>query len=232
MGKKCEPGCQCGRHRHVLSTSYQKICQWCSSEFTAKRSDARFCSGVCHAASYNSINEERIREVKRRWAVENRDKVRESQRKWQEKYGEEARLKKLDAYRTQDREELRARSKADYRKHREKRLEYARNRRQSFPTWRGKYGPLQQIWDSFWEAQGGKCYLCGSILRKDIPRSIQLDHDHSCCPLGRSCEKCRRGLACTDCNILIGRAGDDPDRLHRIANNLASAKEEVRRRMN
>lgn len=77
------------------------------------------------------------------------------------------------------------------------------------------------------DAQGGCCYLCGDELSYD---DAVIDHDHRCCPpvptrrgtRSVSCSHCRRGLACDACNILIGRAGDDPERLRRIADNLAA----------
>lgn len=86
------------------------------------------------------------------------------------------------------------------------------------------------------DAQGGRCYLCGVPLAYD---EAVIDHDHRCCSdvtrSGRhrttSCDYCRRGLACTSCNTLIGLAGDDPEQLTRIARNLDAAMSAVRVRM-
>jgi hypothetical protein len=58
-----------------------------------------------------------------------------------------------------------------------------------------------------------------------------LDHDHRCCPRGKSCQYCRRGLACPECNQLIGLAHDDPDRLRRIAANLEIALKDADARL-
>jgi hypothetical protein len=96
-------------------------------------------------------------------------------------------------------------------------------------SWRGAYA-------KFWNAQGGRCYLCGTELSEDkMPngrgRLTVIDHDHSCCPKHRSCEICRRGLACNRCNKLIGAAEDNPELLRRIADNLEVANALVRRRM-
>lgn len=68
----------------------------------------------------------------------------------------------------------------------------------------------------------GRCYLCGNEFKNE--QNIHLDHDHECCALGKSCEVCLRGGACNNCNVLVGLAYDDPDRLRRIANNLEEAK--------
>lgn len=72
------------------------------------------------------------------------------------------------------------------------------------------------------EAQRGLCYLCGGPLPDDT-YFLAIDHDHRCCPPKKSCVLCRRGLTCHSCNVLIGHAQDDPDRLRRIADNLAAA---------
>lgn len=96
-------------------------------------------------------------------------------------------------------------------------------------NWRHNCEDWDALFAALWEAQGGKCYLCEDDLGA-AERQVHLDHDHSCCPAGRSCEVCRRGLACGSCNVAIGYVLDDPDRLHRIADNLEAAKTLVRRR--
>lgn len=72
------------------------------------------------------------------------------------------------------------------------------------------------------EAQHGLRYLCGDPLPDDR-YFLAIDHDHRCCPPKASCACCRRGLTCHSCNVLIGHAKDDPDRLRRIADNLEAA---------
>lgn len=72
-------------------------------------------------------------------------------------------------------------------------------------------------------AQQGACYLCGAELG-DGGKGVHVDHDHSCCPQGKSCSLCRRGVACQGCNMSIGLAGDDPARLRRMADALEAAK--------
>jgi hypothetical protein len=74
---------------------------------------------------------------------------------------------------------------------------------------------------AMWQAQDGRCYLCGQEM---IPGREHVDHDHSCCPRDRSCGICRRGLACKECNVAIGHAGDDPERLRRMADALEAAQ--------
>ena len=83
------------------------------------------------------------------------------------------------------------------------------------------------------DAQDGRCYLCGDELAYD---QAVIDHDHTCCTPTRtrktaSCAWCRRGLACDLCNTIIGMAGDDPERLIRIARSLAAVLPAVRVRI-
>jgi hypothetical protein len=47
-------------------------------------------------------------------------------------------------------------------------------------------------------AQGGCCGRC-HVPFKDS-KDTHLDHDHACCPGGRSCGSCVRGVICFTCN--------------------------------
>jgi len=70
--------------------------------------------------------------------------------------------------------------------------------------------------------QGGCCYLCGDLLGLDLD-GADIDHDHACCPTSGSCGRCVRGIACWECNRLIGFGHDDPARIRRAADNLEAA---------
>lgn len=81
-----------------------------------------------------------------------------------------------------------------------------------------------------WAAQDGRCYLCDEELPRDR-KQVHIDHDHTCCPPNKSCEYCRRGLACQACNTGIGCFRDDPDRMERIAAKLRVAKTATRQQV-
>jgi len=70
-------------------------------------------------------------------------------------------------------------------------------------------GKTRLYWREYAAKQG--CQVCGSFER------LCIDHDHSCCPGKHGCEKCVRGVLCNDCNTILGRARDNPDRLHALA---------------
>lgn len=70
--------------------------------------------------------------------------------------------------------------------------------------------------------QGGGCAICGVL--PDAIRVFHVDHDHSCCAVGKTsvktCGKCIRGLLCSRCNNGLGQFGDDSLRLERAAQYL------------
>jgi hypothetical protein len=63
------------------------------------------------------------------------------------------------------------------------------------------------------------CEVCGS---KERPT---LDHDHSCCPTGKSCNNCIRGILCHKCNTAAGLLDDDVDRMISLAAYILSSKD-------
>jgi Recombination endonuclease VII len=103
---------------------------------------------------------------------------------------------------------------------------------QTYRIRKWRHGPGHEaMWVTFWDEQNGLCYLCGDPLNTGSYRDIHVDHDHTCCPKGRTCEYCRRGLACSRCNTLIGAAEDNPDLLRRIADNLEPVLRATRARI-
>ena len=49
--------------------------------------------------------------------------------------------------------------------------------------------------------QDSRCAICTDPITLD---DLHIDHDHECCPMGKSCSKCRRGLLCMSCNHRLG----------------------------
>lgn len=53
--------------------------------------------------------------------------------------------------------------------------------------------------------QNNSCAICSSPVEFS---SVQIDHDHACCPGKSTCGKCVRGLLCSSCNTGIGLLKD------------------------
>lgn len=73
-----------------------------------------------------------------------------------------------------------------------------------------RHGMTGEDYDRMLREQGGVCAICyqppadkGRVL------VLVIDHNHGCCPQGKSCGQCRRGLLCTSCNRGIGYLRDD-----------------------
>lgn len=108
---------------------------------------------------------------------------------------------------------------------RERMKEYQRAWREKNPR-----RPHESIWYRYgitWddirdmlEAQGG-CAICGIT---DVEKWC-VDHDHDCCPGGKSCGKCIRGILCDSCNRGIGQFGDCADTMRAAAEYLERRKE-------
>jgi hypothetical protein len=86
-----------------------------------------------------------------------------------------------------------------------------------------RYGMTPEQKAQMLDEQGGLCYLCGEPLDLTRPRTVHVDHDHTCCPGNRSCGTCIRGIACDPCNRGIGYFRDDPDRMRGVASRLEAA---------
>jgi hypothetical protein len=63
------------------------------------------------------------------------------------------------------------------------------------------------------------CYVCGSTSR------LTLDHNHSCCAVGKSFSNCVRGILCHKCNTAAGLLDDDYERIADLALYILSKKE-------
>lgn len=82
----------------------------------------------------------------------------------------------------------------------------------------GRYHGLTA--DQYWAmlaAQDWRCAICQKDLDRNSRKSKypNIDHDHVHCPGSRGCPECVRSILCNGCNILLGRAQDNPAILHR-----------------
>lgn len=210
--RPCPPGCDCWKHAPRSYSSANSCAPGC----TCSRHRTQACPVGCtckrHRGGVNLSPAEKVeRRNKRR--KEAREADPEKFRAWERKGAR--------AYRDANREEINEKKRA---------------RRASSPD-RGRderrfarHGLRPGDYAQLWEEQAGCCCYCGDELPRE-PKKVHVEHDHICCAPGFSCSLCRRGLACSDCNHVLGQARDDPDRLERIAANLRRLKAEVRGRI-
>ena len=74
------------------------------------------------------------------------------------------------------------------------------------------------------EALGNKCPICNEEFENTQAKKACVDHDHNCCPKGRSCASCRRGLICFNCNTVLGKVNDNPEVLLSMIDYLKESK--------
>jgi Recombination endonuclease VII len=65
------------------------------------------------------------------------------------------------------------------------------------------YGLTQDTYAELLASQDWRCAVCGAEFDLTAQRP-DIDHDHTCCPSGRGCKKCVRGLVCRRCNQGLG----------------------------
>lgn len=169
---------------------------------------------------YREQNKERIAAQQHERYLQNREKHRQDRREYVRRNREAVKAQKA-AYYQRNKDAIRRRIAA-YNE---------QNPAATRATWlKSNHGMRPEDWDALWAAQGGCCYLCGVELDPGPGRNIHIEHDHSCCPLYKSCQICRRGLACKRCNSTIGLADDDPARLRKLADALEIAQRTVEQR--
>lgn len=88
---------------------------------------------------------------------------------------------------------------------------------------RGRHGLSSRSWEAALAAQAYRCAICGTDISG--PRASAVDHDHQVSlnhshPARRGCPRCNRSVLCVGCNLVIGHAAEDPDRLRKVADYL------------
>jgi Recombination endonuclease VII len=150
------------------------------------------------------------REYHRAWRARNPEKVKQAQRKNAEK-NRDKNNRMRQAWRAANPDKEREQQRAYRAQH----------------PWRQHAQFSEENYAAMWQSQDGRCYLCGEEME---PKSVRVDHDHSCCPKNASCPVCRRGLVHHRCNVLAGHADESPERLRRIADALEAAQLAVAQR--
>ena len=190
---------------------------------------------------YREANREQLREKNREYREANRDEINERHRQRYDPRQSAARYRanrgkiseQQRAYYQANRQErleaVKAYTEANQGKVREYKRRYYRasGAKVRQKVLEDKHGPnIAADWAVMWEAQQGRCYLCG---RDMDPDDAHVEHWHGCAAHGpkKSCRLCRRGLAHQPCNLVVGHGADDPSLLRIIADNLERANADI-----
>lgn len=72
-----------------------------------------------------------------------------------------------------------------------------------------KFGLTPAAFAALVERSGGRCAICSTADPGGKHDTWHVDHDHRCCPRGRSCGSCIRGILCSNCNLGLGHFKDN-----------------------
>lgn len=95
---------------------------------------------------------------------------------------------------------------------------------QRFKARLASYCMLPKDYTSLLLEQKGLCAICG---KPPGEKRFVVDHDHNCCPEGRTCGKCTRGLIHSKCNTALGLFNDSADIVEKALNYLKLHKEKL-----
>jgi Recombination endonuclease VII len=133
---------------------------------------------------------------------ENSGRLRAASKKWREEHPEQTAARKR-LWNSNNREQVNASKRKWHARNRERQKHYLRQL---------VYGISPERYQEFLLVQGDVCAICGG--RNQTGKDLAVDHSHL---TGKV-----RGLLCNRCNILLGLAKDDPERLLEAALYLES----------
>lgn len=84
------------------------------------------------------------------------------------------------------------------------------------------YGLTVEKYQAQVQSQNGLCAICKGPQQGDC--NLAIDHNHDCCPERTACDKCRRGLLCSNCNWALGLVHDSIEVLQSMILYLKSFK--------
>lgn len=128
-------------------------------------------------------NPEKERDMRRRWRENNTEKARINHKVWYEKNRDVYLLQKKEKVKLEDPNNKLIRHRSGYLR---------------------RIGVDEDWYQKTLAEQGCGCAMCGIKIPGGNTKRFHIDHDHSCCPKGKSCGKCRRGLLCNRCNLNLG----------------------------
>lgn len=86
------------------------------------------------------------------------------------------------------------------------------------------YQLSQKDYDTLVASQHSKCKACGIFVDCNFNNTLQVDHNHYCCPTQKCCGKCIRGLLCGRCNRALGLVNDSVYHLESLIQYIKNSK--------
>jgi len=174
---------------------------------------------------YTEEQKERKNEAKKKWYAENKERHNEARRKRYAENGDKQR-EASNQWRAANRDKKRETGKKWYAENRDKRREMRMENPEKYweTSIRSKYGLSREPVEAMYEAQGGKCKICGtpkwspSALDVKAVDRLHIDHCHS--------TNAVRGLLCIVCNTTLGRIKDNISTLRNAILYLEESKGE------
>lgn len=159
-------------------------------------SECKSCESVRNKA-YRKANLEACRERAKKWDLANPSRRVELQRQ-QRLRDPQAFKQKTDTWYARNKHRVTAKARL-------KRRTDNATMRQKDRMNRLQMHRITEVWyENTLAEQNHGCAICGTKVSGLLNGRFVIDHNHACCRLGRSCDRCRRALLCVRCNTLLG----------------------------
>lgn len=159
-----------------------------SSRKTGYRAWCKVCQHEWKTGYYEA-NQDNLRAYTKQWALDNPERKRDADTR----------------YREENRDAINAYFRERYQEFRQELLD-----QQWVYHLRRAYKLTPERYLEILISQDYGCAICGKPpTQQGRGKHLHVDHDHDCCDETPTCGKCVRGLLCFQCNVGLGKFGDE-----------------------